>query len=389
MAIQFYCPYCTAAIRVPDTAAGKKGRCPKCETEVLVPRVKPPESRPASAGGPASLSPVESLGPQPASAAAKAGEQTATPGEALRDEPESAAPVPAIPGTLVQGTTPTAFPAPLTPPDATSAASQPAADVPFVTDRTHPVAARVRRRSRRSAARWLIPLICGAALAGVVIWLLQREQQLQGELPAEVAAGFEIPPRVIPPELLEVDAELREAMLTALEDDPERVISPGVMAVEFRGSSRGLEVVLEPAPASEVIRVRVAADPHLVAFRKEHARELFAARRERLLSSARDFCRDWQRAADAGVPLDASRYLVSLGLTASVKSLGFHVQAIARDKIYPCAFEDPDGSLYFVLPAGTSQFRLEGRKLSDGRTLFPGNYTVRIARQARHQTREK
>jgi hypothetical protein len=98
------------------------------------------------------------------------------------------------------------------------------------------------------------------------------------------------------------------------------------------------------------------------------------------LSSARDFCRDWQRAADAGTPLDASQFLVSLGLTASVKSLGFHVQAIARDKIYPCAFEDPDGSLYFVLPACTKEFRLKGRQLPDGRMLFPGSYMVTITR---------
>jgi hypothetical protein len=290
--------------------------------------------------------------------------------------------VPALPGTVAHGSIPPlASGAPLAPPVITlPAGAPPAGDIPLVMDAATPVSARVRTRSRRSAARWLIPLICGAVLAGVVVWLLQREQQLQGELPAELAAGFEIPPRVIAPELIEVDAEVREAMLRALEDEPERVISPGVMAVEFRGSSRGLEVVIEPAPASEVVRVQVGKDPHLAAFRKEQAKELVAVRRERLLSSARDFCRDWQRAADAGTPLDASKYLVSLGLTASVKSLGFHVQAIARDKIYPCAFEDPDGSLYFVLPAGTSQFRLEGRRLPDERMLFPGSYTVRITR---------
>ena len=38
MAIEFDCPYCTAAIRVNDTAAGKRGACPKCGTSLIVPR---------------------------------------------------------------------------------------------------------------------------------------------------------------------------------------------------------------------------------------------------------------------------------------------------------------------------------------------------------------
>ncbi|HCK52778.1 MAG TPA: hypothetical protein DIC23_06140, partial [Planctomycetaceae bacterium] len=38
MAIEFNCPYCTAVIRVGDTAVGKKGTCPKCDTAVVVPR---------------------------------------------------------------------------------------------------------------------------------------------------------------------------------------------------------------------------------------------------------------------------------------------------------------------------------------------------------------
>ena len=42
MAIEFNCPYCTAAIRVPDAYAGKQGRCPKCDTKLLIPYVPLP-----------------------------------------------------------------------------------------------------------------------------------------------------------------------------------------------------------------------------------------------------------------------------------------------------------------------------------------------------------
>ena len=45
MAIEFDCPYCTAAIRIGDQAAGKQGACPKCGTTLVVPR---PESTTAA-----------------------------------------------------------------------------------------------------------------------------------------------------------------------------------------------------------------------------------------------------------------------------------------------------------------------------------------------------
>ncbi len=42
MAIEFHCPYCTAVIRVPDSVAGRKGRCPKCDTLLIIPTVERP-----------------------------------------------------------------------------------------------------------------------------------------------------------------------------------------------------------------------------------------------------------------------------------------------------------------------------------------------------------
>ncbi|MEJ7595682.1 MAG: hypothetical protein WKF77_29580, partial [Planctomycetaceae bacterium] len=51
MAIEFNCPYCTATIRVPDAYAGKQGRCPKCDTKLLIPSVPLP-NQPASSQRP-------------------------------------------------------------------------------------------------------------------------------------------------------------------------------------------------------------------------------------------------------------------------------------------------------------------------------------------------
>lgn len=47
MPIQFQCPSCATAIRVDESAAGKKGKCPQCAQELIIPR---PASGPAPTG---------------------------------------------------------------------------------------------------------------------------------------------------------------------------------------------------------------------------------------------------------------------------------------------------------------------------------------------------
>ena len=37
MPIEFFCPGCWNRMRTPDDTAGRKGRCPKCETKVRIP----------------------------------------------------------------------------------------------------------------------------------------------------------------------------------------------------------------------------------------------------------------------------------------------------------------------------------------------------------------
>ncbi len=37
MSISFHCEYCGKRIQAPDTAAGKKGKCPACHNQIFVP----------------------------------------------------------------------------------------------------------------------------------------------------------------------------------------------------------------------------------------------------------------------------------------------------------------------------------------------------------------
>jgi predicted Zn finger-like uncharacterized protein len=67
MPIQFHCPNCQQQLRVDDSAAGKKAKCPKCETIVAVPLAsggaeQPPEGAPE--GSPFGGAPPTQDGPE-------------------------------------------------------------------------------------------------------------------------------------------------------------------------------------------------------------------------------------------------------------------------------------------------------------------------------------
>jgi DNA-directed RNA polymerase subunit RPC12/RpoP len=38
MLIEFKCPHCQALLQDPSDFAGKKGKCPRCKNEVIVPQ---------------------------------------------------------------------------------------------------------------------------------------------------------------------------------------------------------------------------------------------------------------------------------------------------------------------------------------------------------------
>jgi DNA-directed RNA polymerase subunit M/transcription elongation factor TFIIS len=49
MAIEFSCPYCQQLVRTPLAAAGKKGKCPQCQAVVQIPAVQSPQAERATA----------------------------------------------------------------------------------------------------------------------------------------------------------------------------------------------------------------------------------------------------------------------------------------------------------------------------------------------------
>ncbi|MBW3543964.1 MAG: hypothetical protein KY476_27255, partial [Planctomycetes bacterium] len=85
---------------------------------------------------------------------------------------------------------------------------EPAAPVvpQFTSAPVAPVAARLRRRRRRStSSAVVVPLLFGAVLLGVCLWLfLSGEPELAGEVPGAWLSDFNIPPQVVDRALIDM-----------------------------------------------------------------------------------------------------------------------------------------------------------------------------------------
>ncbi|MFN9719286.1 MAG: hypothetical protein ACK58L_11355, partial [Planctomycetota bacterium] len=174
MAIEFNCPYCTAAIRVPDAYGGKQGRCPKCDTRLLVPTIQRPDASDHGAHGvPAGV----------------------TPGPAI--------PVSAVP---------------------------PAPEVSHESFQIRPVSSPVKRRAaRRRPSRALvigIPVICFLVLLGLIFYSLTANfPQIGGEVVARRLPEKNLPKITIPWADTGVNEEEQSILQEFLSKTPETLAS--------------------------------------------------------------------------------------------------------------------------------------------------------------------
>lgn len=328
MAIQFNCPYCTASIKVADDAAGKIGKCPKCETKLRVPQPARPEpGAPAKAQEPAMGFSAPSAG-----------------------EPIGPADVTTDPG---------APPLPL-----------PVAAVPETS-----YARRVRQRQKGSWAALLLPMTFGALLVALAAgyWWYQRDTMTGPMTGERLPVGTTLTGR-IPAALSGTSRDEYLDAARGLEADP-AIISTDLLQVEFRGGPYGLETWLWAAPEADLVRVPVRRNKLVAQFHSQHAGDLSAPRDAELAAAAAKFLSDWQNATRDGMQLgNTLEFRDSLGLNSLRGALGYHSAALVGKKYYPCVHEDEEGWLYFVVPRGTTSFVVTERPLEGRESVFPDEY---------------
>ena len=374
MAIQFNCPYCTTQIRVPDSAGGKRGICPRCRARILVPKVAVTAATPVAEESPPPAPPKKR---KPKSVRERLLEEPRFAG-LPDDEPE--------PPTAVEP----AVPVPPSLPAAESPASSPApplpvtAAIPTAIRETATPYARALKRRRRRRYVW-VPVLFGLLLVGgvAVLLVLTGRKKLEGTLEAVVLPDANLAPRTIGDAAADVDKEKTEAVLKHLRKEPLGVLHSdlGLMKHELAATSSGLSVAVHQTERTHFYRVDVGRDRTLREFLKEKAAQLDRPREKELASGLKSF---YEAAADAiaagkSIPNDALETLRSrVIVNALVGAAGYHLLANVRGQLYLCMYEDDRGRLYYLLPRGTRKFTLVGRKLADGTRPVPARYTVDV-----------
>lgn len=359
MAIEFNCPYCSAVIRVPDSAGGGKGKCPRCARRITVPKVSPPKAAPKPPDDELQL-----FGTPDADEPGVSSGEDAVVFASAEPEAASSAPFDFSVGPRALG------------------------EFPIETARKPlgPGSISSKLKKKKSGGAWLIPMVFGLALCGVVGWFVWQQYQterLVGELTAETAPTLELPPGEVSSGMFKQSPDEMKDILESLEKSPVRLPST-LMHVQIGATKRAVTFLLSSGPQTQFYRVETAGDQPLVNFRKGRTFELEQLRADEIEQAGTAFVEEYQRVREKKVgPSALSEFRNTLALPALVGGLGHQVVAVYGKTTYPCVYEDRDGSLYFLLPPGAQGFEIIGKKSKNGKVLFGGKYQVNVTGEYR------
>lgn len=377
MAIQFNCPYCTAPIRVPDTAAGKKGSCPKCGTKVMVPTPSGPPGAPEPEPEPDPVidsgEAVEAVDELPdvhkqvvrkkvkkVKKIVKKVKKTTGPGgneveEIVTEEIVSAEPV---------------------------ISDRPAYGVNTTSSS---VSSQLRRnRRRRGSPLWVMTLfLVGAGVIVVLLimlWQQNKQDALKGELTGEPVTYPAITPALVNRSQLDLPEETMTAVLNELSGKPLRIqSSANLVDVMVGANEQGLQINVLPGREGSWYRVDASSDPDLLALVQEKRGEWDTLRSEELAKAVNTFVKA-KHEDDTGKKntLNVSEYRNSVGLNSLVSGLGYVVELRVDVGNHRCVYEDSNNRLYFLLPSGLRTLHLRARQLPDGTRAFDGEFVVKV-----------
>ncbi len=372
MAIEFNCPYCSAMIRVPDSAGGGKGKCPRCARRITVPKVST-KSAPKVPGPDDLFGAPESDEPAPGDQdGADVTFATASPDEFAEAADDQFAPASV---------------------DVFSPAPRPLGQLPVEAPRQglRPGSIASKLKKKKSGGSWLIPVGFGLALIGAVGWFVWQQYQserLVGELTAEFAPVLELAAAEIDRGLFKQSPEELKSVFEELEKSSVPFNS-SLMQVLIGANKRTMDVRVNAGVQTQFYRVDIQDDGALINYRKKHSFELEEHRVAELERAGTEFVNDYKKVLDKSAAKSTlNDYRNTLGLPALVRGLGLQVEAVYGNAPYRCVYEDREGALYFLLPVGAKGFEIRGRKYN-GKVIFPGKYQVTVKGEMKAPSTEK
>lgn len=328
MAILFHCPYCTASIKVPDSAAGKLGECPKCQTKIRIPTVDIPPPAPATAAPPV-IAPIPIVAPPPA-------------------EP--------------QGFDFSKLGAP-----------SPRRDAPA------PYAPKPQSRGSGGLVGILLALIL-IAIAGIGGWWVSQNQPVYSAL----ATGIQVPSTQgiavsVPWAAINVEQSRQPPVIEYFKKHQTSLLND-MLKIEIAASINGLEIRATPQVGHQLIGVSPLANEDLKQFILSREGEWETARQAVLAQYGKDLCDNVLNAQLKGTKVaNISDYRDVVVLNSLVKGVGRHVLASGSDqKLYPCIHEDREGKLFFVVPLKLRDFTIVKKTAEGLPDVLPAGFRIDV-----------
>lgn len=385
MAIQFNCPYCTVTIQVPDQAAGKKGSCPQCGTKVLVPTPKNAPPAEASPAAPVVVPPPPP--PAPVFAPNMMSQQ-------MPYAPQPAMPVsgyPQVPGMPFgfdphQQQAPQGFPGPAG--FAPMPTFVPAAPAPNQEEPSSVAKKYKQKLKRRGGPTVWGPIVVVVAIVGGLAFYFMKPaakpDALSGRLTGTRLAKGKLEPALVHREWIDgIDDETLANVLKQMEKRTVKFRSSNdLISMTFQGSPEGIKVIAAAGPSAELIAVDLSSNQSLEKWHQKHAAKLGDQCQKNVARAAKRFVQEWTRAEAArDTNHSFGHFHDELGLAALTMGLGAEVVAIVGKTMHGCVAEQ-QGMLYFLVPAGTDRFELQGREHGKNNVVFPGHFVVNVESSA-------
>lgn len=335
MAILFHCPYCTASVKVPDSAAGKLGECPKCGTKIRIPTVEVPPSQ--SAAPVAQAAPTFPVVQMPA-AAPPAGPESFDFSRLESGVPKSST-----------------SPAP----------------------RRTVVAKESGNSGRMTGIGVMVALLLAAGIGG---WQVYKNQPVYiaavGGTRAPAAQGISVS---VPWAAVNVEPSRQPPVVEYFKRHQTAILS-NILKIEIAASVNGLEIRAIPLEDAELIRIDPHANPDLTKYITANKAAWDAGRQKVLAQHGKELCDKILDAQLKGAKVPSiSDYRDVVALNSLVRGLGRHVLAGSAGKLYPCIFEDKDGKLYFVVPIGTPDLMITEKTFEGQPHVLPSQFRLDVS----------
>ena len=336
MAIQFKCPYCTAAIKVPDTSTGKRGTCPKCKTKLVVPDVEIPTTKTPTVSP--TVPPAEPDAKKPTASNETA--QVVDPA-ALNDEISIPVIQPISKHHTKRGST-----------------------------RGH----KKKGRRKNSTLVFLIPLAAVALLVAVLLIVFyQPERKLEGVLTAQTLDTELAPGRIQQADVDTTNEEFTRAV-ESLKQDP-FVLTSELLRVEFTGADGAIEIRVTAKSNTKFVAVSIT-DPYLRQYIDDNAMLFERRRMATLRISATDFVKQVAKEGDRYIS-NAVDFRNTVGLNSLRGNFGFVIDGAVGTILCPCVFEFTN-QVWFAVPETATTLVIRGRTIDGMGQLFHGRYTADI-----------